>query len=140
MEEVQKNRRERRKQDQQLAKDVKEKTADQLQKELTKKFGTRAKAATRKPNNDAQAMQHLQQSGWDFIPQPTTEQVEEVRRKIARHAVNPPPSGWLLQPRQSGSGKPKTKEVLNIPPPILEYFDVKNDPHFIRAPKHQPKK
>ena len=42
----------------------------------------------------------------------------------------------------TGSGKPKrkTKEVLNIPPPILEYFDVKNDPHFIRAPKHQPKK
>jgi hypothetical protein len=38
----------------------------------------------------------------------------------------------------SGSGKPKTKEVLNIPQPILEYFDVKNDPHFIRAPKHQP--
>ena len=28
------------------------------------------------------------------------------------------------------------KEVLNIPPPILEYFDVKNDPHFIRA--HRP--
>jgi hypothetical protein len=44
----------------------------------------------------------------------------------------------------TGFGKPKpkrkTKEVLNIPPPILEYFDVKNDPHFIRAPKHQPKK
>jgi hypothetical protein len=39
-----------------------------------------------------------------------------------------------------GKRKPKTKEVLNIPPPILEYFDVKNDPHFIRAPKHQPKK
>jgi hypothetical protein len=39
-----------------------------------------------------------------------------------------------------GRGKPKhkakTKEVLNIPPPILEYFDVKNDPHFIRA--HRP--
>ena len=32
--------------------------------------------------------------------------------------------------------KPKPKEVLNIPPPILEYFDVKNDPHFIRA--HRP--
>jgi hypothetical protein len=28
------------------------------------------------------------------------------------------------------------KEVLNIPKPILEYFDVKNDPHFIRA--HRP--
>ena len=36
----------------------------------------------------------------------------------------------------SGRGKPKTKEVLNIPQPILEYFDVKNDPHFIRA--HRP--
>ena len=40
----------------------------------------------------------------------------------------------------TGFGKPrhkaKTKEVLNIPPPILEYFDVKNDPHFIRA--HRP--
>jgi hypothetical protein len=40
----------------------------------------------------------------------------------------------------TGNGKPrrkaKTKEVLNIPPPILEYFDVKNDPHFIRA--HRP--
>ena len=40
----------------------------------------------------------------------------------------------------TGSGKPrhkaKTKEVLNIPPPIREYFDVKNDPHFIRA--HRP--
>ena len=40
----------------------------------------------------------------------------------------------------TGFGRPrrkaKTKEVLNIPPPILEYFDVKNDPHFIRA--HRP--
>ena len=41
-----------------------------------------------------------------------------------------------------GFGKPKprrkakTREVLNIPPPILEHFDVKNDPHFIRA--HRP--
>jgi hypothetical protein len=44
----------------------------------------------------------------------------------------------------AGAGKPKrkrvrgipVKEVLNIPKPILEYFDVKNDPHFIRA--HRP--
>ena len=36
----------------------------------------------------------------------------------------------------TGKGKPKTKEVLNIPKPILEHFDVKNDPHFIRA--HRP--
>ena len=40
----------------------------------------------------------------------------------------------------AGNGKPKpkakTKEVLNIPKPILEHFDVKNDPHFIRA--HRP--
>ena len=44
----------------------------------------------------------------------------------------------------TGKGKPKrkrvrgipVKEVLNIPKPILEYFDVKNDPHFIRA--HRP--
>jgi hypothetical protein len=49
-------------------------------------------------------------------------------------------TGWQVD--QLGRGKPKrkTKEVLNIPPPILEHFDVKNDPHFIRAPKHQPKK
>ena len=44
----------------------------------------------------------------------------------------------------AGAGKPKrkrvrgipVKEVLNIPKPILEYVDVKNDPHFIRA--HRP--
>ena len=45
-------------------------------------------------------------------------------------------TGWQVD--QLGRGKPKrkTKEVLNIPKPILEYFDVKNDPHFIRA--HRP--
>ena len=61
-----------------------------------------------------------------------------------------PPEQLALPPiPAAGAGKPKrkrvkgipvTKEVLNIPQPILEYFDVKNDPHFIRAPKHQPKK
>ena len=56
------------------------------------------------------------------------------------------PYGINVVPLPRGRTKPKakryggTKEVLNIPPPILEYFDVKNDPHFIRAPKHQPKK
>ena len=50
-----------------------------------------------------------------------------------------PPAGAGKPSRKRGRGKPATKEVLNIPPPILEYFDVKNDPHFIRAPKHQPK-
>jgi hypothetical protein len=43
------------------------------------------------------------------------------------------------RPKQrAGGGRVSrgTKEVLNIPPPILEYFDVKNDPHFIRA--HRP--
>jgi hypothetical protein len=40
--------------------------------------------------------------------------------------------------KRAGGGRVSggTKEVLNIPKPILEYFDVKNDPHFIRA--HRP--
>ena len=125
---VQKNRRDRRQLEQQLAKDLADKTDESIQKELTKKFATRAKAATRKPEqrrNDEQAMRQMQ-SGW-LIPQMTPEQFQQIRQ-IA-HEVN-------RRHQQRGSGKPKTKEVLNIPKPILEYFDVKNDPHFIRA--HRP--
>jgi hypothetical protein len=70
-------------------------------------------------------------------------QDEQILQQLKYNA----PPGWLskrpipaeLAPRW-GRGKPVTKEVLNIPQPILEYFDVKNDPHFIRAPKHQPQK
>ena len=51
-------------------------------------------------------------------------------------AVDAADEGFVSVGRGKPRRKAKTKEVLNIPPPILEYFDVKNDPHFIRA--HRP--
>ena len=92
------------------------------QRALSKKAkvpGARPKAATRTPQQRRQDEQLLQQAKHNALP------------------------GWLsgrplpaeLAP-QWGKGTPATKEVLNIPPPILEHFDVKNDPHFIRA--HRP--
>ena len=45
--------------------------------------------------------------------------------------------GWLfdaptqtLQQAKQGAGKPKGKTLIHVPPPIMEYFDVKND-HFM---------
>ena len=141
---VQKNRRERLKLEQHLGKHT-DKMFESRQKELTKKYGARAKAATRNPEQrriDERAMRESQ-SGW-LIPQMTPEQLQEIRQLAQGIDQNfkqmGPPTNWTLPPPRTGRGKPQTKEVSNIPQPILEYFDVKNDPHFIRAPKHQPQK
>ena len=57
-------------------------------------------------------------------------------RLVREYAEQEEAEGAGKRGRGKPKPKPKTKEVLNIPKPILEYFDVKNDPHFIRA--HRP--
>ena len=57
-------------------------------------------------------------------------------RLVREYAEQEEAEGAGKRSRGKRKPKPKTKEVLNIPKPILEYFDVKNDPHFIRA--HHP--
>jgi hypothetical protein len=34
--------------------------------------------------------------------------------------------------QQSGAGKPKGKTLIHVPAPVLEYFDVKNDPYMMK--------
>jgi uncharacterized membrane protein len=90
------------------------------------------------------------------LPKMTYEEIQALRRKTlalqqtakAKAATTKPTkgqqqanvqskAGWLfggptqtVKQAKTGAGKPKGKTLIHVPPPIMEYFDVKND-HFM---------
>jgi len=85
---------------------------------LARQQVAKPKAATTKPTKGQQHLEMRTSPGWLFnAPMQTLQQQQQQKQK---------------QQSKKGAGKPKGKTLIHVPPPIMEYFDVKNDHYMMK--------